>query len=208
MKIFIILILIKSLYAMDIKLDPSNWKAVKYDSIKANEFNYNNELIIKVNKSSSPLVYKLNNLHKTKEILIRARMQGTINYSSKAGSDKNDDFPLRVGLITKGDNQLNFFQRSIAPKWILKLNKLGNQYGGFDKIHSFILYSQIPEFQERLHPLSEYFMERVLGKIENDEKVYKYKLPRELDVIGIWLTCDGDDTDSSFTVFLSQLSLN
>lgn len=210
MKILIIyLSMIFPCFAFQVPLGLKNWESVSYDGIKPNSYSQSSDgLKIKVDKSSSPLVLKLNAPKQVSAIKIRAKLEGSINYQASPGSKSSDDFPLRLGLITKGKNNLNFFQRSFAPNWVIKLSKLGEEYGGFGRIQTYLFYLTPPDFSEREHPLSEYFYEIKAEPFKSNELDAKIALDAPLEVIGIWLSSDGDDTKSSFTVSLLELRLN
>lgn len=198
------------LWATDLPLEASKWNVVKYSSIPQNDvLNIEDGLEISVHHSSSALVYKFKEVIKVQNIKIRATLIGDLNYKGKSPGDKSaDDFPLRLGLVLKGNNQLNFFQKTIAPDWLIKLNKMASSFGGFDKINSLIFYTTRPSFEKREHPLSSYFLEEIGGQFNNNVLNIKhsYSVPKE--VIGLWLSSDGDDTKSSFKVIIEEINLN
>ncbi|MFZ9002342.1 MAG: hypothetical protein ACO20H_13630 [Bacteriovoracaceae bacterium] len=190
-----------------------NWnefREVHYSKkIKPNDIKINGgELEINVNGSSSALVYKFDRPKVIYKIRIQAEITGPINYQNKQPGEKGaDDFPLRVGLIEKGDTKLNFFQRAIAADWVVKLNDLGKSHGGFNKIHSFVFYIQKPAYNERFHPLSDYFFETIALGFNSGVLDGEFSLKKEIESIGIWISADGDDTQSSFKIKIKELKL-
>lgn len=93
-------------------LNHKKWELIKYDKIPSNIVSGQTSLDIEVRRSSSPLVLSLDSPLRIKGLNISAKLEGKINYTSGPGSSDNDDFPLRIGLISKGDNSLNFFQKN------------------------------------------------------------------------------------------------
>lgn len=202
--------LINTAYAESIPLDLSKWHKVKYSKIKPNkDKNTNEALLISVNKSSSALVYKFDKPKKVKSLTVALKLIGKLNYKNKTPGEKEaEDFPIRIGLILSGDKQLNFFQRAIAPKWLIKLNDLGKKSGGFDKIYSLIFYDKKPKFDYREHPLSKYFQEKVATQLTDKGIEYTHNYKKPMKAIGLWISADGDDTNSSFEVEIKKLDLN
>ncbi len=188
-----------------------NWnsfKEVHYSKkIKPNDVEVNsNSLMISVNGSSSALVYKFEKPIIIDKIKIQATLEGTIDYKGRKPGEKGaDDFPLRIGIIEKGKTKLNFFQKAIAADWVVKLNNLGRSHGGFNKIHSFVYYTERPTYNERNHPLSDYFYETVALGFTDGNINGEYSFKKEIESVGIWISADGDDTQSKFKVIIKEL---
>lgn len=203
---FYLLVIVKPTWAENISLDLNKWHKVEYSKIKPNVIKQTKQgLEISVNNSSSALVFKFDQIKLIKQVKIKAKLKGLINYRGKPpGSKEADDFPLRMGLILKGNKKLNFFQKKIAPDWLIQLDKISSTNGGLDKIHSLIFYTDNPQFKTREHPLSSYFFEEVAGQFIDYKLDASHRL-KKLDVIGIWLSSDGDDTKSSFSVIVESI---
>lgn len=209
---FIILLLIFHLspaLAFKVDLDVNKWKHVNYSKITPNKItNTNNSLEITINNSSSALVFSFDHPVLIKNLKLKARMKGSINYHDLTPGDEGaDDFPLRIGLILKGENTLNFFQKSLAPNWLIELDKLATEKGGLDKIHSLVFYTNRPSFQSREHPLSSYFFEEVTGSFTNSLLELTTSPNIKKEAIGIWMSADGDDTKSSFKVTIDNIEI-
>lgn len=197
-------------YAKEISLEIQNWHMVHYSKIKANiVIQKENNLEVSVDNSSSAIVYKFDQVEMIKQIQIMAKMQGFINYLDKdPGSDHADDFPIRLGFILKGDKKLNFFQRIVAPNWLVELDKISAPLGGIDKVYNLIFYTNKPSFKHREHPSSSYFYEEVAEQILNSKLEAKHNFDQALPVIGIWLSSDGDNTSSKFTILIERVKIN
>lgn len=192
-----------------VDLDVQQWEQVNYRKIKANTVNtVNGHMVINVDQSSSALVYPFAKAKKIKGLNIDAQMKGEINYQDKIpGSMGADDFPLRIGLIEQGSNTLNFFQKTLAPQWLKKLNAFSANYGGLNQVYTLLFYTQSPDFEQREHPLSKYFYEVSLAQFKNGELKYRYKFDQPTQNIGLWISTDGDDTQSKFSITIHHLEL-
>lgn len=199
-----------SLWGVGVSLDLARWHKVKYAKVKANTVRQvKNRLQISVNNSSSALVYTFDKPISVKKVGIKAEIKGEINYGqTKPGDKGSDDFPIRLGFILKGKSHLNFFQKTIAPTWLIELNKISSRVGGVDKVYSLIFYSKKPSFNKREHPLSPYFFEEVAGKFINSKLRGEHSFSEEKKTIGLWLSSDGDDTHSSYDVIIEDVIID
>ncbi len=191
-------------------MDLSTYHEVKYSKkIKPNQVRLkDHNLEIEVQKSSSALVYKFSEIKKIKGILVKAKLDGKINYGDKiVGKKGADDFPLRIGIIEKGDTTLNFFQQVIAADWIIQLNDLGKGFGGVSKIYNLVFYTEAPEYEKRFHPLSDYFFEVRAASFKEGSLNERFLLEEEIEALGLWISADGDDTMSDFTLTIEKLEL-
>ena len=196
-------------FCKNVDLNLKNWHLIKYKKISQNIIqNEKNKIIIKVQNSASPIVYKFDKIKKIKSIQLSAELKGKINYKGKSpGSKGADDFPLRIGLIIEGRKKLNFFQRTVAADWLLKLNNLAKKHKGFKNIYSLIYYQDIPTFKKRKHPMSSYFIEEVAAPFSKGVINYKHNFKSTQKVIGLWINADGDDTKSTYSIIINKIKI-
>jgi hypothetical protein len=208
--IFHIFLIPQFSWAININLDPALWHKVEYPKIKTNTIEQvKNGLQVFVKSSSSALVYKFDKPIFIKDVRIKAILNGKIDYGQEIpGSKKADDFPLRLGFILKGKNKLNFFQRTIAPNWLNEIDNISSKAGGLDKVYSLVFYTHKPGFEKRKHPFSSYFYEEIAGKFVNSELKVNYSFSTKKEAIGIWISSDGDDTNSSYNVLIKNIIIN
>ena len=187
------------------------WQLLEYRGIAANQVTFtDNGMTITVNNSASPLIYPLapdyfSSLHYTMQINGKLNLKPDLQ-----GSTNNDDFLLRIGVVYEGNKTLNFIERKLAAGWIKTLFKLAPKGTGVDKIEFFNIYSD-PHLanQTRVHPLSEYMQEHfLLAEVSNGHYQGQIELNTEKRVLGIWLSADGDDTESGFEVVVTELELS
>lgn len=198
--------------SLDVVFQKEKWEVLKYSSLEANKVSFGNgKLKISIKNSASPLIYPLVKTFNPKTIFLKGKIKGQLNLKKeKTQGDKgNDDFRVRVGLVYLGDQTLNFFQRQVAPSWVLRLFKLAPKNAGVDHIAFFNSYQdQKLEGKDREHYASELLKERFILKIKSDgtfEQRIKIQDPKE--TAAIWLSSDGDDTNSSFDVEFEKITL-
>ncbi|MEC7276543.1 MAG: hypothetical protein VXV96_09495 [Bdellovibrionota bacterium] len=209
-----ILALLTSLYAQTIELNPKQWQQLEYKSIKANTIEVSNDRMrIKVSESASPLIYPFQKPRKLKSLTVKGKVIGKIKLKKMPqGTEGNDDFVFRVGLVTSGEKTLNFFQKAIAPKWIKELHSLSKgKAQGISRIHFYNVSSdQRILNQKRVHPLSDLIHESFHVLLQEEGSfslnLKKEDLPNE-EILALWISSDGDDTKSSFEVVIDHFML-
>lgn len=189
------------------------WKIETYSKIKPNKVSFNNkELLIEVKKSASPLIYSFEAPKKISGFRVVGEFKGLPkmdNYSHQ-GQIGFDDYPLRVGFIIKGEKKLNYLSRLISPEWLKKLYDSLATERGIDRIEFFNVTQNKNELlKRRQHPNSSILFENFFAYVETPIKFdFNYRFGSSLEVDGIWISSDGDDTNSNYDVVLRNLILN
>ena len=198
--------------ADSVTLDEKSWESLSYKNIPANKNIFsNNQLVIKVDSSAGPLIFPFEGPKDIKSLKVVGNIKGSLSLGNKVqGSTEADDFIFRIGLVYQGDNTLNFFQQAIAPKWIKKLYSLADQDQGVSNIHFYNLVSQKSLLgQKRSHPMSDLLIENfhTLKPVGPNFTLNVNQLPKG-KVLALWLSLDGDQTQSKFEVTLKEITLN
>ena len=187
------------------------WEILEYSGIKPNKVDFKNQsLTIGVNQSAGPLVYRLKKPQVIKEIVIDAELLGALKLKkSQQGAKGNDDFSLRIGLVYQGKKRLGFIQRQIAANWIKKLFSLAPKNIGISHVEFFSVYQDKRLAKaKRTHPLSELLVENfVIERPKNGKLKTTIKVPSNKTTLALWISSDGDDTKSAFTVKLNKLTV-
>ncbi len=199
-------------YAMNISLTADDWQVLGYGRIPVNEVRFDDDgMQVSVDRSASAIVCPLETIGRFQRLHIDADITGSVDLGGKPqGSKGADDFRLRVGLVYAGDKTLNFLQRSIAPKWIKTLYALAPEGAGISRVEFYNTW-QDPDLDglERPHPTTDIWREHfVLQTDENGRIEQSVAVPSDADVVAIWISTDGDDTDSSFRVQINSLMLD
>ena len=196
----------------NVPLTKSNgWEQLTFSSIEANQVSFSDQgMQIDVNRSASPLIYPFDTAVKPGEISLTLQFEGDIQLADKQQGEKGaDDFIFRLGLVVEGDQTLNFMQRAVAASWIKKLYSMAPDGAGIDKIQFYNVYSDDRlAGKSRVHPLSDLMVEHFIAARPQDGRLQLTFTP-ELDspVLALWLSIDGDDTKSSYSVRVEEISL-
>ena len=192
--------------------DPNIWTLEKYSNISKHEVSFQKSgMEIRVKDSASPIFYSLKRKYKITGFKVTGDFKGIPKFKSPTdqGNKNADDYPLRIGLIVPGDKQLNGLKKLFAPEWVTRLYTQIPSDFGLDHVHFFNITQNKNQLGSvRVHPSSALILEEFISLIEKPG-VFKidYHLKEPLSAIGLWLSIDGDDTDSEFTVILSNLEL-
>ena len=188
-----------------------DWQVLTYNGINSNQVEFApKSLTVKVNKSASPIIYPLKQPVLLKRVKVTGSIEGSIDFKNgKQGEEGFDDYIFRLGLVLKGEKTLGFTQKLAAPKWIKTLFKLAPKGIGVD--HIYFLNVGNPKSsvgQKRNHPLSDLLKEEIVS-VHNSSTLLidkKFDVPKE--VLALWISTDGDDTNSQFTVQVKSIILN
>jgi hypothetical protein len=189
-----------------------SWKMEAYSGKKPNLVSLvDQKMKIEVRKSASPLFYPLRENKFITGFKIKGYFKGlpVMRDFKMQGKKGFDDFPLRVGFVSPGDKKLTGLKKLFAPAWIKNLYRQLGEDLGISHITFFNLV-QNPDLigTSRTHPnsdlITEYFIELVNPSNQFD---IDYKLKKPIDAAAIWLSIDGDDTQSEFEVYISDLSI-
>jgi len=184
------------------------WTHLKFNRIAQNQVQFSDAgLKVDVDSSAGPLVFKLPNTLLVQKISAEGQITGSFK---KSFENFEEDSYLRVGLVAEGTKTLNRAQRFLAADWVKKLFELVPKGKGLDKIYFFNL-GENKNFigKTRVHPKSELMLETVVATT-SDTKAFRFThtLEKPLPTAAIWLSIDGDDSQSKFTLQLKELRLN
>lgn len=190
----------------------NNWHIESYSKITANNVVFENQhLLIKINHSASPLIYSFDQAKKISGFEISGEFQGLPEFKDSALQGKKgfDDYPLRIGFILKGDNKLSFLQKLVSPEWVKKLYSSIPKATGIDHVEFYNVTQNSSQFNtSRVHPASKLLKENFFSLVKNAGVfTYKVNFNSSYDVVGIWLSSDGDDTLSKYEVIIDKLKL-
>ncbi len=188
----------------------TDWQNLKFKSLPANQIQFTSAgLNVKVDKSSSPLVYRLKTVTEVKGFKVE------IEFLSGALNNPTDKWPedayLRLGFVVPGPHQLGTFERMMAADWIKQLFKLAPPGTGIDKIYFYDLSSPTKHpWQTRSIPKSKDLMLETIVQSRPPEiktLTFQYGFSRPLSTVALWLSSDGDDSQSSFEMRIKSLIL-
>lgn len=196
-------------------LNPSAWEALEFSSLKPNKVSGNDsELIISVDKSSSPLLLNINPPKKFKKIIAEGEIfDGQINLKDKDKQgiikDKKsvtDDYALRLGLVLEGKNKKPPVPGFLLPSWVKKMFKMAPSGVGVDKIYFLNVANNANHVgDKRNHPLSKYLYEEVVTHAKTGQFKIEKTFKSEKELLGFWLSANGEGTGSKFKIKLTKI---
>lgn len=193
--------------------NPSDWKIEKYSKVKSNEISFSQEgMLVKVLKSASPLVHKLQSKTLVNGFKTKGNFYALPQFRDvkKQGQKGADDYALRIGFIVAGSNTLTGVKKVFAASWVKQLYAQAPANTGIDRIQFYnITQNKDQVGKSRVHPLSDLIHEEYIASVDKAGSFdidYKFKKP--LEVVALWISIDGDDTQSDYSVLLSELVLN
>lgn len=188
-----------------------NWQLLEYSKLPPNQVSFASDgMRIEVKQSASPIIYPLAEPRRVSRIRVSGSLSNLLDLEPGTQGEENaDDFSLKIGLVVSGDKTLGGFQRMFSPKWIKTLFDLAPEGAGVDRIY-FLNAVQFESLlgQQRQHPLSDLIYENnawLLDKTGDFEFSHTLEQPQE--VVALWLSIDGDDSKSSYTTIIRNLSL-
>ena len=190
---------------------PSDWQLLQYSSIAPNEVNFGLEgMTIDVMASASPIIYLLPEPQLVRHIEVTGRLNDLLTLdSAKQGLENHDDFSLKIGLVVAGDKTLNTMQKLFAADWVKTLYELAPEGDGINSIYFLNAVQNSARLGlQRQHPLSDLIFENnvwLLDKPGDFAMTHTLDQPRK--VIAIWLSIDGDDSQSVYSTLIKSLHL-
>lgn len=158
-----------------------------------------------------PLIYPLEMPATVRSVRVRGRIvQGSLALPPGSQGEKGfDDYIFRLGLVEPGERTLNFLQRQVAAAWVRKLFELAPPGGGISRIHFFNVGAEKAHLgRTRVHPLSDLLLEKIVALPAADGRFdFTHVLERPLQAIAVWLSADGDDTKSRYTLLIEAIEL-
>jgi hypothetical protein len=192
-------------------LDQVSWQVLRYSKLPPHRIRFSQAgLEMMVDASAMPLIYPLPEPMRVSRIRVKGRVEGQLRLPPARQGEKGfDDYVFRIGLVEPGERTLNFVQRQLAAAWVRKLFELAPKGTGISKIHFFNVGAEKEQIgREREHPLSDLIAEKVVAVPRADGRFdFAHTLDRPLQAIAVWLSSDGDDTGSKFTVLVEEIEL-
>jgi len=207
LQMILLLLTLAFAHSQNIPLESIHWQALKFSKIPSNQVEFiENTLKVSVDSSASPLLHPLASPKKLKKIDLEVKIEGTLN---KADSNFPEDSPLRLGLVLEGSNRPSSMQLLFSPDWIKTLMRLAPPDSGIEQLffHLFTNH-EFSEAKERQHPSSKLIKEKIEGQIlAGDFQKISIPLNHPQNILAIWLSIDGDDTKSKYSIQIRDLKV-
>lgn len=188
----------------------SNWQILEYSRLKPNQVEFSQQgMMVNVDHSASPVIFPLPAPVRVSRVRVEGQLSALLKLpKNKQGHDGVDDFSLKLGLVVKGDKTLNGFQRMFSSKWVKTLFDLAPEGVGVDRVQ-FLSAVQTPEMlAARAEAGSDLFQDEYVWLLDKPGAfTLEHKLKEPLEVIAVWVSIDGDDSGSKYSMLIKQLEL-
>ena len=188
-----------------------NWEVLTYRGIPPNVAHFETAgLRIDVDRSAGPIVYRLTEVRQVRGIRAEGSAVGQLRTTAaRQGQKGEDDYVLRVGLVEVGSRRPGWLERRMAPAWARRLFDLAPPGLGIAGIRFFNVGLAPDQMgRSRQHPASDLIVERVVAV---PDATGRFALVVDLDApvrtVAVWISADGDDTQSRFRLTVTRLDL-
>lgn len=195
---------------------PQRWQLQAYSGIAPHHLSFGSAgLHIAVAASAQPLIYPLKEDFQARGLRVSAHARGLprLKAGLVEGAPGNDDFALRVGFVIAGRHTLNFFRRLFAPAWLRPLLRQAGERG-LDRVEFFDVAQTLPSGEAWQSGAAGILHQRVVKRLAPaagsaiQDLSFEEHFATALPVSALWISCDGDDTASSFDVDLERVELS
>lgn len=189
----------------------NGWQFLNYRGIPPNVPTATSAgLAFGVTNSASPAIYPLNRQRQVSHLRAVGTIHGALKTpAGKQGDHGFDDYAVRVGLVEAGNRTLNWRERLVAVNWVKTLFALAPPGTGVSKIHFFnvgVDGSQLG--RTRTHPINDLMLETISATPDqNGDFAFTNRFDPPMNIIAVWISCDGDDSKSSYSTLLRRLEL-
>lgn len=177
-----------------------NFLDLKYKKLKPNKVKISQEIEISVDKTASPLFYKVSKPQKYKNVIV----EGEVEIKKELESEENDSY-FQLGVVYAGDYRPGFFMRKILPEWILKVIDI-NEKTGLSEIQFLHTTNNKTNLNKSDNVRDIKLNFKTVTSLKKGK--FSFNVPlKNKKVIGLWLRADGDDHDGVFITRIKKLEL-
>ena len=193
----------------NISLRSENFEHIKFKRIKANNYTFQNQqLKIDVDNSASFLMMPFDQVQVISQISFQWRNIGEPTIRSAEHEEKRDgdDSVFKVALLLKADEpSFNSSFNPLIPSWMKRVDKLLSLPS--EEMVYLVVGAKHAAGQHWLNPYNDRVkMVAMKNKIGSNGWVNaSYTLKRPVEVVGLWLMSDGDNTHSKFTTTVKNI---
>lgn len=190
---------------LDLKAD--NFEHIEFKKIKKSHYSFrDHQLQVDVEGSASFLMKSFDSVRKVRQVSFNWRKNGEpkIKDAQHEEHKQGDDAVFKLGLLLEGSGS---FFNPFVPAWVKRVEGL-LKYPSEDMIYLVADSKHVPG-QRWFNPYNERVTMIAIDSVDdtNNWQRSSYYFDSPVNVVGIWLMSDGDNTDSSFTVNVKDIKL-
>lgn len=190
---------------LKIDLSPDNFRHIKFDSVRPTDYSFRaGNLEIAVRESASFLIKALPKPVRVQRARIFWRADRLPQITKQGEKTKSgDDAALRVGLFLLGKPEaLPFF----IPEWMKEA--AAELHQSAEKVLFLKVACKSPAGTRWLSPVSDKMETLCLASTRDGQWIRSEGTFATTEVVGIWLMADGDNTKSSFKVWVKSVEFD
>jgi len=188
----------------------SGWERLVYTNIKPNQISFEpTGMRLTINNSAGPIIYPLEKPALIDSLSFTINISGDIQLDHHLQGEQGvDDFVFRLGLVYEGERTLNFIQRATAADWVKRLYQLAPKDVGVSYIEFYNIYSDSRLRGGQRQTSGGLIIENFTEFVSlNEDMQISIATTNTHRVLALWISADGDDTNSSFDVVVKQILL-
>lgn len=161
---------------------------------------------VDVDRSAGPLIYPLGKALPILSFQVRGEWEGE---KREENGPFDEDSVLRVGLVEQGTETLTGARKWFAADWVKKLFSLAPKGVGIKRISFFNITNRENQIgKARVHPKSKLIHESVrFLSAQPGAFEFTVSLEDPMNTLALWLSSDGDQTQSKFSIKLKEIRL-
>jgi hypothetical protein len=193
--------------AENISLQADGFEHIQFKKIKASRYTFQDQLLrIDVDESASFLMLPFDAVKKINRVSFEWRSDGMPRLDSAYHEEQRtgDDAVFKLGLLLKAeDSSINPF----LPSWMKRVEAL-LKFPSENMINLVVAAKHAPG-EQWPNPYNKRVSSIAIASVEEDQGWMHagYQFAQPVEVVGIWLMADGDNTHSKFTTYIKNITI-
>jgi len=193
--------------AENIVLQADDFEHIQFKKIRASTYTFHDQLLqIDVDKSASFLMLPFDEVKKIDRVSFEWRSEGRLQIDSPQHEEQRngDDAVFKLGLLQKSEDS---FLNPFLPPWMKRVEAL-LKYPSENMINLVAAAKHAPG-EQWPNPYNKRVTTIAVGSVSSGQGWMKasYQFAQPVDVVGLWLMADGDNTGSSFSTYVKNISI-
>jgi hypothetical protein len=190
-----------------ISLHAEDFEHIQFKKIRASTYTFHDQLLqIDVDKSASFLMLPFAEVKKVNRVSFEWRSDGSPRVDSAYHEEQRtgDDAVFKLGLLLKSDDpSINPF----LPSWMKRVEKLLKFPS--ENMINLVAAAKHESGEQWPNPYNKRVTTIAVGSVSSGQGWMKasYQFVQPVDVVGLWLMADGDNTSSSFSTYIKNINI-
>ncbi len=191
----------------NILLQKENFEHIQFKRIKANNYTYQDQqLKIEVDNSASFLMVPFDNVQKVSKVSFQWRSAGEPAIKNEEHEEKRngDDAVFKLALLLRADDTLF---NPLMPAWMKRVDKLLSLPS--EEMIYLVVGAKHAAGERWINPYNDRVKMIAMKSDVNADGWLRasYTFDQAVEVVGLWLMSDGDNTGSKFTTKVKNIVL-